>query len=175
MGWRTAAVPKATVIATRFSPMTFLDVIDNKEAPALTSIVDQDGNKVFTAKEADYILEKLGQWVPYVAIQRCPFGDRPEIKVTKPVELANGKKVFRQRDFAKLSLGQQQSVLLTILLFSRSSAPLIIDQPEDNLDSVDLVQKLIFEGDQRGITVTLDNELVSISDIAVMAITKVLA
>ena len=29
MGWRTAAVPKAAVIATHFSPITFLDVIDN--------------------------------------------------------------------------------------------------------------------------------------------------
>ena len=64
-----------------------------------------------------------------------PFEDLPEIKVTKPIELPNGKKRFNQRDFDKLSLGQQQSILLTILLYSRSKAPLIIDQPEDNLDS----------------------------------------
>jgi predicted ATPase len=32
-------------------------------------------------------------------------------------------------------LGQQQSLLLSILLFSKSNSPLIIDQPEDNLDS----------------------------------------
>ena len=30
---------------------------------------------------------------------------------------------------------QQQSLLLSIMLFSRSNHPLIIDQPEDNLDS----------------------------------------
>ena len=36
--------------------------------------------------------------------------------------------------FAKLSLGQQQAILLTVLLFSKSRVPLIIDQPEDNLD-----------------------------------------
>jgi ABC-type Mn2+/Zn2+ transport system ATPase subunit len=35
----------------------------------------------------------------------------------------------------KLSLGQQQSVLLSIFLFSKSNEPLVIDQPEDNLDS----------------------------------------
>ncbi|MDQ2700091.1 MAG: histidinol-phosphatase, partial [Actinomycetota bacterium] len=34
-----------------------------------------------------------------------------------------------------LSLGQQQSLLLSIMLFSKSNHPLIIDQPEDNLDS----------------------------------------
>src|SRR5207248_5904125 len=38
------------------------------------------------------------------------------------------------RDFAKLSLGQQQSVLLALILSSNSNRPLIIDQPEDNLD-----------------------------------------
>jgi ABC-type lipoprotein export system ATPase subunit len=32
-------------------------------------------------------------------------------------------------------LGQQQSVLLGILLLSDSTKPLLIDQPEDNLDS----------------------------------------
>src|ERR1700680_4097901 len=37
--------------------------------------------------------------------------------------------------FSQLSLGQQQSVLLSIHLFSKSNDPLVIDQPEDNLDS----------------------------------------
>lgn len=40
-----------------------------------------------------------------------------------------------QRDFSQLSLGQQQSVLLALILSSDSKRPLIIDQPEDNLDS----------------------------------------
>jgi ABC-type Mn2+/Zn2+ transport system ATPase subunit len=39
------------------------------------------------------------------------------------------------RDFSQLSLGQQQSVLLALVLSSKSNQPLIIDQPEDNLDS----------------------------------------
>jgi hypothetical protein len=98
----------------------------------LTSIVDENKNKVFTAKEAADIFEKLSQWTPYVAIQRCMFEDRPEIKVSKAIEWPSGKKSVMVRDFAKLSLGQQQSILLTILLFSRSSAPLIIDQPEEH-------------------------------------------
>ncbi len=34
-----------------------------------------------------------------------------------------------------MSLGQQQSVLLGILMLSKSKKPLIIDQPEDHLDS----------------------------------------
>jgi ABC-type Mn2+/Zn2+ transport system ATPase subunit len=39
------------------------------------------------------------------------------------------------RNFSKLSLGQQQAILLSIMLFSKANVPLIIDQPEDNLDS----------------------------------------
>jgi hypothetical protein len=49
--------------------------------------------------------------------------------------LPDGKKAYPSRDFTQLSLGQQQSILLTILLFSKSKMPLVIDQPEDNLDS----------------------------------------
>jgi ABC-type lipoprotein export system ATPase subunit len=75
------------------------------------------------------------EWGNYCAIQRCPFEDRPAIKVTKMVSRAGGRPIPIFKDFSKLSLGQQQSILLTILLFSQSTAPLIIDQPEDNLDS----------------------------------------
>jgi len=45
------------------------------------------------------------------------------------------KKIRFTRSLAHLSLGQQQSILLAILLQSNSTNPLLIDQPEDNLDS----------------------------------------
>lgn len=49
---------------------------------------------------------------------------------------ANEQRGIRRltRDFAKLSLGQQQSVLLALIISSEATRPLIIDQPEDNLD-----------------------------------------
>ena len=71
------------------------------------------------------------------------FEDRPEIIVAKTVVLANGSKAYPVKDFSKLSLGQQQSILLTILLFSKSKTPLIIDQPEDNLDSEFVYKTLV--------------------------------
>jgi ABC-type enterochelin transport system ATPase subunit len=86
-------------------------------------------------KEAGEIIGKLGEWQPWVAIQRCVFEDRPAIQVTKMIMLPNGKRIPNIKAFTKLSLGQQQSILLTILLFSQSKVPLVIDQPEDNLDS----------------------------------------
>jgi ABC-type lipoprotein export system ATPase subunit len=77
------------------------------------------------------------------AIERCPFEDRPEIRVRKTVTLPDGRKTYPSRDFSQLSLGQQQSILLTILLFSKSRTPLIIDQPEDNLDSEFIYKTLV--------------------------------
>src|SRR5713101_4528016 len=47
------------------------------------------------------------------------------------------------RNFARLSLGQQQSVLLALMLSSDSGAPLIIDQPEDNLDGEFIYQSVV--------------------------------
>jgi predicted metal-dependent phosphoesterase TrpH/ABC-type lipoprotein export system ATPase subunit len=135
MGWRTSQVPKAALIASKLSPLALIDVIDKKNAATLAAILDEQGNKVFSLSDALAIITKLNEWQHRVAIQRCPFEDRPEIKVAKMINLPNGKRVPSIKDFTKLSLGQQQAILLTVLLFSQSTAPLIIDQPEDNLDS----------------------------------------
>jgi ABC-type Mn2+/Zn2+ transport system ATPase subunit len=47
------------------------------------------------------------------------------------------------KDFSKLSMGQQQSVLLALMLSSDSKFPLIIDQPEDNLDGEFIFHSLV--------------------------------
>ena len=135
MGWRTSQVPKAAIIAAKFSPINLLDVLDKKNVVPLMALKDEGNNAIFSAKEANEIILKLLERENYCAIQRCPFEDRPAIKVTKMVSRAGGRPIPIFKDFSKLSLGQQQSILLTILLFSQSTAPLIIDQPEDNLDS----------------------------------------
>ena len=114
MNWRTSQVPKAALIAGKFSPITLLDAVDKNDIGALTAVVDENGNKVFSAKEAGEIIAKLGEWQPYVAIQRCIFEDRPAIQVTKMIALPTGKKVPNIKSFTKLSLGQQQSILLTL-------------------------------------------------------------
>ena len=50
----------------------------------------------------------------------------------------------RIRDFnTQLSLGQQQSVLLALMLSSDRAQPLLIDQPEDNLDSEFIYSTLV--------------------------------
>lgn len=143
MGWRTSAVPKANLIASQLSPMELLDAIAKKNTSRLEQIVDARKSSVFSQTEAAAIIKQLGQWKAKVAIERCAFEDQPEIKVSKPIVQSDGSVTYQVRDFSQLSLGQQQSILLSILLFSKSKAPLIIDQPEDNLDSEFIYKTLV--------------------------------
>jgi len=143
MGWRTSAVPKAAMIASHLSPFALLDAINKKDTAPILQIADATGNAIFSTKEADAIIAQIGQKSAKAALERCAFEDRPEIKVTKEVLLADGTKTHQVREFSKLSLGQQQSILLSILLFSKSTTPLIIDQPEDNLDSEFIYKTLV--------------------------------
>jgi hypothetical protein len=143
MAWRTSQVPKARLMAESLSPMALYDLLDKKDRAPIEAIRDENGNRLFSAQEAVNIIETLGAWKPRCAIARCSFQDRPEIKVTKVITDAAGRKIYQPKGFSHLSLGQQQSILLSILLFSKSKTPLIIDQPEDNLDSEFIYKTLV--------------------------------
>ena len=65
-------------------------------------------------------------------ILSLPFRERPKLTVTRHNKVNASADV---KDISELSLGQQQSIMLSILIQSDSNLPLIIDQPEDNLDS----------------------------------------
>lgn len=133
MNWRTSQVPRSALIAAQLTPAQLLSAINSKDPSVIEAII-ADGSRIFSKSEAADIIEKLGQWGPKCELERIAFEDKPEIKVTRIVEKTDGTKIPIIRDFAKLSLGQQQAILLTVLLFSNSRVPLIIDQPEDNLD-----------------------------------------
>ena len=134
MSWRTSQVPRASVIASTMPPIALLAAVTAGNPAPLEQLTDVDGNRVFTRADAADIIKRLGEWAPKAALERIAFEDRPEIKVTRAIDKPDGTKGYVVRDFAKLSLGQQQAILLTVLLFSKSRVPLIIDQPEDNLD-----------------------------------------
>lgn len=135
MGWRTSQVPRAAIIASNISSAALLLAVTSGDTEVLEQLVDDDGNKVFTKADAVDIIKRLGEWTTKCKLERCAIEDRPDIKVSRSVDKPDGSKVHLTRDFAKLSLGQQQAILLTVLLFSKTRVPLIIDQPEDNLDS----------------------------------------
>jgi DNA repair ATPase RecN len=134
LGWRTVNHPKARILQKALTLPGLLTAITRSQIEPLTSIKIEDGVQLFSAADAKEILEKLR--APYVqsALEQCHVDDFPKLTVTG--KIVNGEQVrYVQRDFSQLSLGQQQSVLLALILSSDSKRPLIIDQPEDNLDS----------------------------------------
>jgi len=89
---------------------------------------------VFKRDEAQTIVDRLADPPVRFALERATLHDLPRLRVSRAVPDGKGGKRYIIREFAKLSLGQQQSVLLALMLSSDSERPLIIDQPEDNLD-----------------------------------------
>jgi hypothetical protein len=140
MNWRTVQVPRAALIVEQVAVPALLECIKKKDPHPITNIVGKDGLKPFNKTEALEILDVMGQLPNLFRLQRCETDDRPRITVTKVIPAA-GKP--QSRDFSKLSLGQQQSVLLALMLSSDSNMPLIIDQPEDNLDSEFIFHSLV--------------------------------
>jgi predicted metal-dependent phosphoesterase TrpH len=133
MGWRTNQVPRARLLTEVLTLPKLLEAIETKKASSLTALSFEDGTHPFTSQDAAEVLERLGEPKTRYALERCEVHDKPRLVVTKKV-VRDGKEVYVTREFSKLSLGQQQSILLTLLLSSDGNDPLIIDQPEDNLD-----------------------------------------
>lgn len=143
MGWRTQQVPRANVLTEKLTLPKLLDAIAHKDATALQALTTKEGVNVFTRADAVLILEKLAPNAVRFRLERAEIFDRPRLTVTKLVTGGDGKKHPRMRDFRQLSLGQQQSVLLAVMLSADSNTPLIIDQPEDNLDGEFIYQSII--------------------------------
>ncbi|MCU1268964.1 MAG: PHP-like [Acidobacteriaceae bacterium] len=141
MDWRTAQVPRATLIAENVTIPALLDAIDKNDPTSLTEL-ESSGIRVFNKDDALSILRRLNETPYRFQLERCVVQDRPKITVTKKISEA-GKERFVSRDFSKLSMGQQQSILLALMLSSDSKCPLIIDQPEDNLDGEFIFQSLV--------------------------------
>jgi len=134
MGWRTSQVKKSEIIASSMSPITFVSEVKRRRKAAFQALLDEDGKRIFSDEEIDRIIDRVREDYSYEDIEALTYEDRPHILVTKVVEV-DGKKKNISKSISKLSLGQQQSILLAILIQSKNNIPLLIDQPEDHLDS----------------------------------------
>ena len=136
MDWRTSQVPRALLISKQLSPFEFVEICNRKDTDALQDLKDAEGKRFIGSYEAQTIVEKLLKDHTFEDFEALPFEDRPSISVTRLYkDEQTGKTLRNTKSISQLSLGQQQSVLLGILMLSKSTTPLIIDQPEDNLDS----------------------------------------
>jgi ABC-type lipoprotein export system ATPase subunit/ACT domain-containing protein len=143
MGWRTAQVPKAKYLARFISPLQFATQVKKGNLDLLKSCL-HNTERVFSDSEIQQILTVMKTDKCYEDFESISIEDRPILTVTKLVEQPDGSKKPLTKSIAQLSLGQQQSIILAILLHSTSKKPLLIDQPEDNLDS-EFIAKTIVE------------------------------
>lgn len=143
MGWRTNQQPRAMRLIEEMTIPALLKAIQAQNEEAFLDIKTPEGVQVFTQKDAKAIIEKLSTPAIRHALERTQLYDLPRLKVTRMVSDGKGGERAMIRDFAKLSLGQQQSVLLALILSSDTNRPLIIDQPEDNLDGEFIYSTLI--------------------------------
>lgn len=134
MGWHTTQVNKAKHIASKVSPLLFSIYIKKNMKDVFKNIVNKD--RIYISNtDINQIFELINIEKKYEEFESLPFEDKPSINVTKEIIDENGNKKHITKPISQLSLGQQQSILLAILLQSKSNNPLLIDQPEDNLDS----------------------------------------
>jgi len=144
MGWRTLQQLKARALINILTLPTLLECQRKRDTKPILALRNSDtGGAIFAQNEAELLLERIAEPDLLSQLETVAVHDRPRLSVTKRLEGAGGQARFLPRDFRKLSLGQQQSVLLALMLTSESRAPLIVDQPEDNLDSEFIYKTLV--------------------------------
>jgi len=134
MAWRTTQVSKSKLIAKSISVLDFCEGVKKKNLDILKTIID-DRKRVFSDSDITSILQRALEDNKYEDFESIQFEDKPILTVTKIYKDEAGTTKHLKKSISQLSLGQQQSILLAILIQSKSTVPLLIDQPEDNLDS----------------------------------------
>ena len=125
------------------SPIELSRLAARKDFSFMDSIYDTSGIRVFSNEDKTNFLQKCIENYAYEDFESEQIDDLPNITVTKKVIDANGEEGYSSRTLYQLSMGQQQSILLAILLQSDSKKPLLIDQPEDNLDSEFIYKSIV--------------------------------
>ena len=139
MGFRS----KGDAIVEGISYFDLIKAIYKSDRTVFTKLKNTSNQQLFTEEEAGDILNRLRDIGILGQLERAIVKDKPYIKIKKLVTNTDGTTSVMERDFSKLSMGQQQSILLTLLLYSKRNCPLIIDQPEDNLDSEFIYKTLV--------------------------------
>ncbi|WP_417860207.1 TrlF family AAA-like ATPase [Winogradskyella sediminis] len=135
MEWRTSQVPKAFLITQQLTPLELVEICRKGENSKLKQLTDRNQSRLLTDNEVSNLVARLQKDHYYEEFESLEFEDKPSISVTRLYKDDEGKTQRNTKSISQLSLGQQQSVLLGILMLSKSQKPLLIDQPEDNLDS----------------------------------------
>jgi len=143
MGWRTTAVAKATALVSNLGVPGLVLALMNGDEGALGGACTKDGRGLLRHGEAEEIATRMSQLQYRRRLEEARFTDYPYLTVTRDAQVSDGTTRPVVKEFQQLSLGQQQSIVLAILLCAESTRPLVLDQPEDNLDSAFIFQILV--------------------------------
>jgi len=135
--WLRAALGRQFIRGDRLAgfcrtihPMDLAKAVQRADLKALMQLTDSSGSSyVDDESQASQFVAHL-QTQDLMQLERIRVDDAPTISMT--VE-QDGQK--RSVNFSSLSFGQKSSILLSLSLFSEATHPLVIDQPEDHLDS----------------------------------------
>ncbi|MHB8960117.1 MAG: AAA family ATPase [Candidatus Limnocylindrales bacterium] len=127
--------PRSERLAAAVKSSDMADIIWQQDATRLGALRDSAGPFITDPASA---LKPLLKWDTIFELQAFDVADRPDIRVRFPGDVRG-----RGRRLAELSLGQARSVLLGFLLASPGSVPLILDQPEDQLDGPFLASTVV--------------------------------
>ncbi|ANS04961.1 hypothetical protein [uncultured Mediterranean phage] len=116
---------------TKISPGMFFDIVQQKDVQKATQELAEKTN--LTLDQANKIVSTLRNEEAIYNIQAVELQDKPLI------ELKIGDSYKRS---SQLSTGQKCTAILPILLLE-SEAPLLIDQPEDNLDNAFIYNTIV--------------------------------
>jgi ABC-type lipoprotein export system ATPase subunit len=123
-------IPKIT---SSFSPDKFASIIENGDVESLKNI---SGIEELRAKA---VIESLKESKEIYDLESLYCNDLPEFKLKIADDAVNLEDNYRKTD--ELSMGQRCTTVLPII-FAVSNNPLIIDQPEDNLDNKYITQRI---------------------------------
>lgn len=118
-------------------PIELANIVVKRHRTKLQALTDE-GGAYLEACEIDDFMAMLTQ-AGLNELEAIDTSDAPAITLTTA---AGGEKP-RAVEFGRLSFGQKASILLGALLCSKDTTPLIIDQPEDHLDSAFIYETIV--------------------------------
>lgn len=127
--------PRSERLAAAVDPLTLAGIGWRNDVAALAAL--RDGAEPFLA-DPTAAMDLLRKYDVLFELETFLVEDRPEIRVRFP-----GDPTGPGRLLGELSLGQVRSILLGFLLSSPGNAPLILDQPEDQLDGPFLADTVV--------------------------------
>ena len=116
--------PRKQRLASAIDPADLADIVWKQDRPRLVAI----GTEAFFP-DADLAFKALRTFDVLFELETMDLEDRPEIRVHFSGELPGAGHAL-----SELSLGQLRSVVLGFVLSTPGNAPLILDQPEEQLD-----------------------------------------